>query len=114
MGVAQLVERRVVVADAAGSSPVTHPTGAGKTLRYSPLSCAGERRSRYYSPVKPSGQPLIDQFFLHPPAATPSTSSSDRSEGRSSFSAAFSGLSGFTSDATANSLHRSLYYPGSA
>ena len=25
MGVAQLVERRVVVADAAGSSPVTHP-----------------------------------------------------------------------------------------
>ena len=26
MGVAQLVERRVVVADAAGSSPVTHPT----------------------------------------------------------------------------------------
>lgn len=27
MGVAQLVERRVVVADAAGSSPVTHPKG---------------------------------------------------------------------------------------
>ena len=26
VGVAQLVERRVVVADAAGSSPVTHPT----------------------------------------------------------------------------------------
>ncbi len=25
MGVAQLVERRVVVADVAGSSPVTHP-----------------------------------------------------------------------------------------
>jgi hypothetical protein len=26
VGVAQLVERRVVVADVAGSSPVTHPT----------------------------------------------------------------------------------------
>lgn len=26
MGVAQLVERRVVVADVAGSSPVAHPT----------------------------------------------------------------------------------------
>lgn len=27
VGVAQLVERRVVVADVAGSSPVTHPVG---------------------------------------------------------------------------------------
>ena len=29
VGVAQLVERRVVVADVAGSSPVTHPTKSG-------------------------------------------------------------------------------------
>ena len=50
MGVAQLVERCVVVADAAGSSPVTHPTGAGKTLRYSLLSCAGERRTADIGP----------------------------------------------------------------
>ena len=32
MGVAQLVERRVVVADAAGSSPVTHPNEKGPGL----------------------------------------------------------------------------------
>ncbi len=29
VGVAQLVERRVVVADVAGSSPVTHPIAIG-------------------------------------------------------------------------------------
>ncbi len=39
-----------MVADAAGSSPVTHPTGAGKTLRYSLLSCAGERRTADIGP----------------------------------------------------------------
>ena len=32
MGVAQLVERRVVVADVAGSSPVTHPKEKGPGL----------------------------------------------------------------------------------
>src|SRR5699024_4040428 len=38
VGVAQLVERRVVVADVAGSSPVTHPDREARTDRSGPRS----------------------------------------------------------------------------
>src|SRR5690554_5593838 len=33
VGIAQLVERRLVVADVAGSSPVTHPKSKGRPMR---------------------------------------------------------------------------------
>ena len=35
VGIAQLVERGLVVADVAGSSPVTHPSGFKQTRRAS-------------------------------------------------------------------------------
>src|SRR5690554_6364737 len=41
VGVAQLVERRVVVADVAGSSPVTHPESEARTDRSGPRPCPG-------------------------------------------------------------------------
>jgi hypothetical protein len=44
VGVAQLVERRVVVADVAGSSPVTHPS-LFQTLEFTFVSAKGSLAS---------------------------------------------------------------------
>ena len=56
MGVAQLVERRVVVADAAGSSPVTHPNGfprysAKGTNPLNQASFGNAKASYLFSPI---------------------------------------------------------------
>ena len=40
VGIAQLVERRLVVADVAGSSPVTHPSRSQEPDPYGSGSCA--------------------------------------------------------------------------
>src|SRR4051794_20772303 len=51
VGVAQLVERRVVVADVAGSSPVTHPT-----VRYVVLALASRGTKRRHAHSQPGGR----------------------------------------------------------
>ena len=48
VGVAQLVERRLVVADVAGSSPVTHPHVRGPVL---PMGAPARVRSLTWRPT---------------------------------------------------------------
>ena len=54
VGVAQLVERRLVVADVAGSSPVTHPNHT------EPLACGNAGQGLVYFPtrhLRPASRP---------------------------------------------------------
>src|SRR5680860_533608 len=55
VGVAQLVERRVVVADVAGSSPVVHPS-----WRNEGLAPSGARRFSVGASVRLPGRPSYD------------------------------------------------------
>ena len=63
VGVAQLVERRVVVADVAGSSPVVHPECAGRLRspgRCSPASFgSGGSPGAFCFPSRHGGRMLI-------------------------------------------------------
>src|SRR5665213_284591 len=55
VGVAQLVERRLVVSDVAGSSPVTHPR------RTSPWPAETQARGSFLSYFAPSLEPVRGQ-----------------------------------------------------
>src|SRR3954453_11205305 len=77
VGIAQLVERRVVVADVAGSSPVTHPS-LGE-----PLTCVNRSGARCVSTHAPSPGTLPSRVALGPGGPDTGTGTGTRGSVRS-------------------------------